>query len=200
MPHPASLLVVWLGFALGLQWLPVSWLLVAAVVSILAMTLFAAERGLGLLRRSRWLLLSLLLLYAFATPGERLVGYWGDLGLTYEGLWQAGEQVGRLLALLASLSLLHQAVGTQGLLVGIYWLLRPLPWREPTVVRLMLVLEFIEQERKLRWRDWLSAREPTEEDFPLSGFALLVPALRLGDKLLMAGALASGVLMMIFGA
>lgn len=198
MPHPASLLLVWLGFALGLQWLPAIWLLTAAAASILVAALLARERGLGLLRRSRWLLVSLLILYLLGTPGERLAGHWGDIGLTYEGLWQAGEQIARLLALLGSLAVLHHALGTRGLLAGIYWLLRPLPWRAPTVVRLMLVLEFVEQDRQIRWRDWLSPEQSPEGTVPPSKYVLCLPSLRPGDKLLMAGVLAFGLLM-VFG-
>jgi hypothetical protein len=195
MPHPASLLVVWLGFALGLQWLPVSWLLAVAFASVVATACIATERGIGLLRRSRWLLLSLLILYLFVTPGERLPGYWGDIGLTYEGLWQGGEQIARLLAMLASLALLHQAVGTRGLVAGIYWLLRPLPWRELTVVRLMLVLEFVEQKKQIRWRDWLSPEPCSEGTVPQPTYVLVLPSLQLRDKLLISGVLAFFLLM-----
>jgi len=156
MLHPATLLLSWLAFAVSLQWLTVAWVSVLAASCICLALLLATERSVNLLRRSRWLLLSLAVLYLFATPGEYLPGILGDIGLTLEGLHQGGEQIGRLLAMLASLALLHQSVGTQGLLAGFHSLLKPFPWRQTTVVRLMLVLEYVEQKQQVGWREWLS--------------------------------------------
>ena len=115
------------------------------------------------------------MLYLFATPGEYLPGVPGDIGLTFEGLWQGIEHTGRLLALLTSLALLHQVVGNAGLVAGFYTLMRPLPWREATVVRLMLVLDYVEQEKTPGWRAWLMpapalAEEPSSIDLPLYPF------------------------------
>lgn len=155
MLHPASLLLAWLGFALGLQWLTAYWLAGLAVISVVLAAVMAPERSLSLLRRSRWLLISLAVLYCFATPGEYVPGILGGIGLTYEGLQQGGEQLGRLLVMLSSLALLHQQVGTNGLLSGFHWLLKPFNWRQTTVVRLMLVLEYVEQKRHIPWREWL---------------------------------------------
>ncbi|MEW6514418.1 MAG: hypothetical protein AB1443_10480 [Pseudomonadota bacterium] len=156
MLHPATLLLTWLVLTAGLQWLPVSWLIGLTMIVIVAALVMAVERTLNLLRRSRWLLLSLAVLYLFATPGEYLPGILGDIGLTYEGVQLGGEQVSRLLAMLASLAILHQMIGTQGLLAGLHCLLKHFPLRETTVVRLMLVLDYAEQKQKIRWQEWLS--------------------------------------------
>lgn len=197
MPHPASLLLAWLGFAVALQCLPHVWLFAAAVASLAMTAAFAARRGFNLLRRSRWLLLSLAVLYLFATPGEYLPGFWGDIGLTREGVQQGGEQIGRLLALLASLALVHQLAGTQGLLAGLYWWLKPLPWRESTVVRLMLVLEMIEQQRKVSWREWLVPTQTADGLPEQSDYRLSMPAMCLRDKLLMAAVIGAGLAFII---
>lgn len=119
--------------------------------------LLATHRSRQLLWRTRWLLLSLLLLFLFATPGEYLPGLAGQLGITREGLAQGGEQIGRLLILLLSLALLHEHLGNQGLMTGLYWLLQPFAWRDVTVVRLMLVLEYVEQKSSVAaWRNWFA--------------------------------------------
>lgn len=192
MWHPASLLLAWLGLAIALQWLSLALLAGLVAVSLALMSFFAAERGRKLLGRSRWLLLSLTVLFLFLTPGEFLPGFWGKLGLTYEGLLQAGEQLGRLLAMLASLALLHQQVGTRGLLAGLYWLLGPFPWGETTVVRLMLVLEFAEQKQAAGWRDWLAAeRKHADSPDKSDHYALAMPAFRKRDGLLLGGLLAA---------
>lgn len=193
MLHPAALLLAWFGFAVALQGLPHVWLSIVVGASLVVTAAYAARRGYSLLRRSRWLLLSLLVLYLFATPGEYLPGFWGDIGLTREGVQQGGEQIGRLLALLASLALLHQLAGTPGLLTGLYWWLKPLPWRDSTVARLMLVLEMVEQQRKIDWREWLMPTQ-TADDLPeLSDYRLSMPPMRWGDKLLMAGIIGAGM-------
>jgi len=163
MFHPASLLLTWAGFAIGLQWCYWMWLLpLLLIISSLAFCL-AARRSWQLLWRTRWLLLSLLLLFLFATPGEYLPGMAGQLGVTLEGLVQGGEQIGRLLILLLSLALLHEHLGNQGLMTGLYWLLQPFAWRDVTVVRLMLVLEYVEEKSSVAtWRQWFA----DEADLP----------------------------------
>lgn len=180
MFHPASLLLSWFGFALSLQWLTLEWLLPIAFGSSLAAGAVAPERSLNLLRRSRWLLISLAVLYCFMTPGEFVPGVAGAIGITYEGLLQGGKQIALLLAMLASLALLHRIIGTTGLLAGSHWLLSPFPWREATVVRLMLVLEYLEQGRPVYWREWLIPNSQNETTLP-DKFVLGMPQFHLMD-------------------
>lgn len=180
MWHPASLLLSWFGLVLVLQRLHLFPLLALTLICLALAVAYAPERSRSLLWRSRWLLLSLAILFLFVTPGEYLPGVWGDIGLTYEGLRQCGEYLGRLLAMLASLALLHQALGTQGLLAGFYWLLGPLPGRKATVVRLMLVLEFVEQKHQTHWREWL-APEPLDK-VPDDSYRMAMPSFHLRDK------------------
>jgi energy-coupling factor transport system permease protein len=182
MWHPASLLLSWFGLVLVLQQLSLFPLITLTLVCLVLAAIHAPKRSRSLLWRSRWLLFSLAILFLFVTPGEYLPGAWGEIGLTYEGLRQCGEYLGRLLAMLASLALLHQILGTQGLLAGFYWLLGPLPGRKATVVRLMLVLEFVEQKRQAGWREWLV---PEQADTVAADcFSLAMPAFHLRDKIL----------------
>jgi hypothetical protein len=196
MWHPAALLFSWLVFAISLPWLSVSWLMgVSAACAALAF-LAASQRTVNLLRRSRWLLISMALLYLFATPGEYLPGILGEIGLTYEGLNLGTEQVSRLLAMLTSLAILHQAVGTQGLLLGFHYLLKPFPWRGATVVRLMLVLDNVEQRQRIGWREWLMPIELGDEPLP-DRLTLAMPPLRWSDGILML-CMAGLLLLVIF--
>lgn len=158
MFHPATLLVAWAGFAclLPLASLPV--LLGLLVAALAAALLLARRRALSLLRRARWLLLSIGVLFAFATPGLAVPGWPGRLGLTQDGLLLAGDHLARLLILLTSLAVLHEHLHTGGLLTGLHALLAPLrERRERIVVRLMLVIEFIERGGgQTGWRHWLA--------------------------------------------
>ncbi len=182
MWHPASLLLSWFGLVLVLQQLSLFPLFILTLICLVLAAVHAPERSRSLFWRSRWLLFSLAILFLFVTPGEYLPGAWGEIGLTYEGLRQCGEYLGRLLAMLATLALLHQTLGTPGLLAGFFWLLGPLPGRKSTVVRLMLVLEFVEQKHQPSWREWL-APERTDT-VTLDSYRLAMPAFHLRDKIL----------------
>ena len=196
MLHPATLFVSWICFALILQAATMSLLAGLVVVSLLLAATLAPTRSRRLLQRSRWLLLSIGVLFLFFSPGEYLPGFAGRIGLTYEGVTHAGEQTGRLLAILLSLALLHERIGTPGLLAGLYKLLGPFPWRETTVVRLMLVLEFVEDKRVTGWRDWL-AQETQADSAERNHFALVMPHLRRLDLAVMGG-LAAATFLFVF--
>ncbi len=145
------------------------WGLAFAAVVLLAAALASARRPtLSLIRRTRWLLLSIIVLFSLGTPGERLDGLPGDAGLTRDGLMLAFEHVLRLVLMLAALAILHERLGTGGLMAGLHWLLAPLArlrsLRDRIVVRLMLVLEYAEAPARRGWRDWLSAGVPDGEE------------------------------------
>lgn len=158
MLHPATLLVAWAVFVFLLPLAPLP-LLPVLLALALATALTARRRTLTLLRRARWLLLSIAVLFAFATPGLSVPGWPGQIGMTQDGLLAAGEHLSRLLILLTTLAVVHERLQTAGLLTGLYTLMAPLrpAWRERIVVRLMLVIEFIEHgDGRAGWRHWLA--------------------------------------------
>lgn len=189
--HPAALLLVWVGFALSLQWAGLAAALAAGFLSLSGALYFAPVRCRNLLYRSRWLLSSLAVLFVFFTPGEYLDAAAGRIGVTWEGLLLCAEHLSRLLALLASLALLHEHVGTQGLLSGMYALMAPIPWRETTVVRLMLVLEHVERRPSGNWREWLP--DETARDGEMTALTLRLQEFRVRDMVLV-GLLLTGLL------
>lgn len=158
--HPATLLLAWAGLILVLPFISPAVLALLLAPALLAALVFAGRRTRRLLYRARWLLLSLALLFAFSTPGLALPGWPGEIGMTQDGLKLAMEHVLRLTTLLVTLSLLHETIGTAGLLTGLYWLLAPVRhWknlRERIVVRLLLVVDFVESgNHGSGWRAWL---------------------------------------------
>lgn len=161
--------------------------LVIAIVLLLPLALWSAG-GITrkLLFRTRWLLLTIMVLFAFATPGERLPAFAGDTGLTWDGLHQGVEHVLRLVILLAALALLQANLGNDGIMVGLHWLLAPLArWRnlrQRIVVRLMLILDHVENAAPGNWREWLVA-----DDLAHSGrLTLFVRPTRIRDWLVFA--------------
>jgi hypothetical protein len=164
MFHPATLLLAWAEFALVLPLLPLAVLATLLPPVGAAAFFFASARTRTLLRRARWLLLSLALLFSFATPGLSLPGLPGRLGMTEDGLLLGAEHLARLLLLLATLALLHERLGTAGFVTGLHWILggvcRTRELRERIVVRLMLVVEFVDSGKgRGGWRDWLGGAD-----------------------------------------
>lgn len=164
MLHPASLLVLWGGFAIALQAMALPGLLgMAGTVLVLGMVT-AEDRLWRLLRRSRWLFLSIAVLFLFFTPGEYLANPLGNFGVSYEGLTQASSHIGLLLAMLASLAVLHEQIGTDGILAGLYGLLRPLGISRAALVRVSLVLDLVERPPVDGWRAWLASPAEGQDD------------------------------------
>ncbi|MGB9094485.1 MAG: CbiQ family ECF transporter T component, partial [Gallionella sp.] len=146
--HPAARIVTWCLLVAILQSLAPAMLLPASAL-ILAFALLNSARKLGqLLRRTRWVMLSLLLVYAFSTPGQPL---WDGLGMfspSREGLSEGVLQLARLLCALAGLAILLDRLHRQQLIAGLYTLSAPLQLigvsRERFAVRLALTLHYAE--------------------------------------------------------
>lgn len=157
--HPAVWLAGWGVAAMLLQTLELPWLAVLAAPTFALVGRHAAKDALRLIRRARWLLLTLAVLFVIATPGERLPGPAGAIGLTVDGFALAAAHVLRLLLLLATLAWLLHALGRDGLIAGLHCLLQPLGRvRDRIVVRLLLALEYVEGEQPAGdWRAWLGA-------------------------------------------
>jgi hypothetical protein len=124
---------------------------------LLIMPLYFFERGVHLknafmmLRRLKWLFLSILIVYLFFTPGRLLIIdlYWGP---TVEGLIQGLSRIFVLLLLVAAVNLLISSTQQDDLLSAILWCLRPLAIfgipHERLAVRISLTLEAVSQVRE----------------------------------------------------
>jgi energy-coupling factor transporter transmembrane protein EcfT len=158
MPHPATQILVWVLLALLAQRLPALALLVLTAVLVgLALRLCAAQL-LSLLRRTRWILLSLLVIYAYTTPGAALWAQLGYFSPTREGAADGLLQLGRLLSVLSGLAILLALLPQTQLISGLYTLAYPLRWfglsRERIAVRLALTLEYAESAMRDTAGDW----------------------------------------------
>ncbi len=160
IPHPAVQILIWMLLALlaqRLQWLAL--LVLTAALFGLALRL-CADQLLSLLRRTRWILLSLLLIYAYTTPGT---AWWAEFGVvspTREGVLDGLLQLGRLLSVLSGLAILLALLTQTQLISGLYTLAYPLRWlglsRERIAVRLALTLEYAESTMRDTASDWRS--------------------------------------------
>jgi energy-coupling factor transport system permease protein len=158
IPHPAVQILVWVLVALLAQRVqPLVLFVLCTVLFGLALKL-SAKQLLRLLRRTRWILFSLLLIYAYTTPGTTLWGAIGAVSPTREGLQDGILQLGRLLSVLSGLAILLELLPQEQLISGLYSLAYPLRWfglsRERIAVRLALTLEYAESAMGDTAKDW----------------------------------------------
>ena len=168
--HPAAQILTWCLLVATMQALKLDVLLIAAGTVLLFAFAISGHKLMQLLRRTRWIMLSLLLIYAYSTPGQPLLDALGMLSPSREGLADGLLQLARLLAALAGLAILLDRLHRQQLIAGLYTLFAPLQWlglsRERFAVRLALTLHYAEvvMLRAHSWQDSLrSLFEPHGE-------------------------------------
>jgi len=161
--HPAVQLYVWLCLALFAHAAKELVLLVMAAFILLLAFSLNLDRFINMMRRTRWILISVLLIYAYATPGEPLWSSLGMLSPASDGLLAGMDQLFRLLIVLASLSLLLSSLSQLQLVIGLYSLLLPLRIfglsRERVAVRLALTLEYAEAALQNKTEHWTASLE-----------------------------------------
>lgn len=166
--HSGLVLLLWLAGVAMVQRLPSSLSPAVGVMAMVLALMLARERSLRLLRRIRFLLLAVLVLFAWFTPGEVLLMDFPRLSPTREGLRLALDHAARLLTVVAALAVLLQFLPVPRLVGGLYALCRPFGViglsAERLAVRLLLVLRHVETSDRAalrHWRHWLS-EEPAE--------------------------------------
>ena len=186
--HPATRLVAWLALLVAVQCLSGTALLLACLGAPLSGRR-VMRRGGRLIWRARWLLLSLLLVFAWSVAGEPLWN--GSLAPTREGVDEALKHLGRLLLVLVSVAAFLEFMPLADLLAATHALLSPFRRfgvdSDRGVVRLMLVLRYV--ETLPRPRDWKSLLEISE---PVTCEMIEIdhPAMCWSDGCVMAGLLA----------
>lgn len=147
-PHPASLILLGLTVLLAVSSRDGMTLFLGSLGLVLTALLVAASHLRLLLRRSRWLLLTMLVMFGWLTPGTPALLI---PGATQEGLWLAVDNFARLLAALATVALILQTLSASELVAGIRSLLAPLALlnisRDRIAVRLALTLNEVEASR-----------------------------------------------------
>lgn len=151
-------------------------------LALAALAFARAHLGL-LLLRSRWLLLTMLILFGWLTPGTPL--QWLP-GASQEGLLLAAENAARLLIALSVVALLLNALSSAQLVAGMRTLLAPLALlgipRDRIAVRLALTLNEVE-----------AARDGTSAEPAGMREALTLPASAFGAVDLLLGLFAVGL-------
>lgn len=156
--HPTVQITLWILLVLLAQHLQPVALLAVCVVSCGIALRLCAKQFMGLLKRTRWIAFSLLLIYAYATPGMALWSLLEGFSPTREGLLDGLLQLGRLLCALSSLAVLLTSLSQERLISGLYSLAYLLRFfglsRERFAVRLALTLEYAESSMRDAASDW----------------------------------------------
>lgn len=166
--HPVARILLWCGWAVAVERAALLPLIIMAVATATAFV-FAPLRHetWRLLRRTRWLMVVLLLTYAYAVPGTALWPRLEWASPSIDGLQQGALRVGRLALMLAGLAALLAYTSRSRLIYGLYALARPLAWlgfdRRAFAVRMGLTLDYVEHAPKpARWLDALRAPLPDD--------------------------------------
>lgn len=161
--HSGFLLLLWFAGVASVQFLAPVALLWAVIACFLLALVCARSRVLRLLRRVRVLMLAILILFGWFTPGEALLAHWPQWSPSREGLMLAVLHAGRLVVVVSAVALLLERLLLARLVGGLYSLCRPFALiglhAGELALRLMLVLRFVDASPRgqgpLHWKDWL---------------------------------------------
>lgn len=148
-PHPASLILLGVAVLLAASFRAGPDVFLGGAVLTLVALIAATSHLRLLVRRSRWLLLTMLIMFGWLTPGTPLPNI---PGASPEGLLLAAENIARLLIALSTVALILKALPPPELVAGIRSLLTPLALlrisRDRIAVRLALTLSEVEDSRR----------------------------------------------------
>lgn len=158
MPHPAALILLWIFLVVAMQSLQIIGLLLVGALLLAVACMLSASRLRTLLHRTRWIMLSLLLIYAYITPGEAIWAPLAQFSPTHEGLADGLLQLCRIACVLAGLSIVQCLLSQQQFIGGLYALAYPLYYlglsRERIAVRMALTLHYAESAMLDTAADW----------------------------------------------
>jgi energy-coupling factor transporter transmembrane protein EcfT len=123
--HPTSRILIYLLAALVIPGLPFFMLPVLLLLALLILSL-QRRAPFRLVWRTRWLLLVMVLGYAYSLPGEPVWLALGNLAPSWEGFVHGVKQAARLMVLLLWLDILVLRQPVNVLLAGLFQLMRPL--------------------------------------------------------------------------
>ncbi|MCF8177264.1 MAG: energy-coupling factor transporter transmembrane protein EcfT [Sulfuritalea sp.] len=147
-PHPASLILFGLTVLFAASSRNGMSLFASCFILALVASLVAKDHLRALLRRSRWLMLTMLIMFGWFTPGTPLSFL---SGASQEGLLLAVASIARLIIALAAVAMLLKTLSSAELVVGMRALLAPLVLiglsRDSVAVRLALTLQEVESSK-----------------------------------------------------
>lgn len=183
--HSGLLVFLWLAVVAGLQFLDVFPLSLALAGCVALGAVLAPARSVRLVRRVRFIVLAIVILFAGFTPGEAVFVDWPRLSPSREGVLLAWEHAARVLVVVLLVAVLLERLPPGRLIGAIHALMRPFSAigfpADRVAVRTLLVLRLVEAEKPPRWDQWISddssdlheAIEVRRERFSAPDYAVL---------------------------
>lgn len=188
--HPALRIIGLVLLAIVMQFAAMVPLLLAGGIAVGVAMSCCRQLFLRMLRRSKWLLVTVLAIFSFSTPGQYVHDWPWEFAPTYEGLEYGAMQLVRLVVMLAGLSVLLRTTRQDALMAGIYTLLRPLGGCglpvERFTARLWLTLDYVERTPEHAASRWMMQEVTDHVEFEAgqSPIRLEVPVWTVHDSVL----------------
>lgn len=186
--HPATAVLLWLFFMVWIMQVGEGVLAGMSALILLGFTHNTRQQFMRYIRRSRWLLLVLLLMHAYSLPGISLWPLLGVYSPSQVGMYSGLLQSWRLLLMLAMLAVLMTRLSREALLLGIYTVLTPLNHiglsAERIAVRIWLTMHYAEallhEPQKISFKQRLQQLSSPPPIPPDSMQSLILPVYRTG--------------------
>lgn len=147
--HPFIKILVFVFILLCMQFLSDALLWALCLFVCLVAAKLQKKEFLRMVKRLRWLFFSILIIYAYGTPGEYIQQIPDSFAPTIEGVYAGILQIAKLLIALAMLNILFATSSKAQLMTGLSILLSPLNIigfnAMRFTARLMLTLDYVEE-------------------------------------------------------
>jgi energy-coupling factor transporter transmembrane protein EcfT len=148
--HPFVKILLFIFALLLMSFLSDAYLLLSMSLFLCSYATWLARSGfLRVVKRMKWLFISIFFIYAFGTPGQYIQYVPASIAPTFEGCLLGGVQVAKLLIALATLSILFATSSKNQLMIGLHLLLSPLNLlglnTRRFTARLLLTLDYVEE-------------------------------------------------------
>lgn len=147
--HPFVKILLFLFTLLLMSYLSNTYLIIMCLILFAYATWLARSSFLRVVKRMKWLFISIFIIYAFSTPGEYIQYLPANVAPTFEGCFLGVVQIAKLLIALAVLSILFTTSSKEQLMIGLHLLLSPLNLlglnTNKFTARLLLTLDYVEE-------------------------------------------------------
>ena len=116
--HPFVKILLFIFTLLLMSYLSNAYLLLMCLFLFAYATWLARSDFLRVVRRMKWLFISIFVIYAFGTPGEYIQHIPASAAPTVEGCILGGGQIAKLLIALATLNILFATSSREQLMIG----------------------------------------------------------------------------------
>jgi len=129
--HPVIRIVTFLVFTLCVAFgdYPQLWFSVAVLLLFYLLTQSNTAHWSftwRMLKRMRWLFLSMLVIYLWFTPGQAVIPLFDDYSPTWQGIKMAVYRIGSLIVIVMAVNIVIKSTSTELITSGLLWLLTPL--------------------------------------------------------------------------